>query len=342
MTKYQFFDAMQSIDPVLIERADKVKKNKSPVLKITAIAAVLALIAGAVAVVLPLLMSEEPPQKGDRIVWGNIFGDNSKIQSNAEVCQRAFAEILNEDYSAYRKDYTISAELIGEKIADTDMRTGWRWEGAYDGKEEDVVIAKAEIYAIKNVDPNAAVAVKYLDGEDPTGDSAGCYYAARNSKYHFESLEGFFNDFNVKDHIRINEDSLIYKKSRDAYYYVRDGKYKLNDNGRKELADLLLHLNADAVVSGWYDAVDDSIIKNCGGYVAISAQIDTAGTRHCFFYILDNGYIALKMENMNETAFFNVGKEITDEFFDTVRDNGELISAPIPNEGLVEESTRIG
>ncbi len=353
MTKKDFFDAMNGIDPALIERADKVKlKKKNNFVKIAAIAAAFALLVGAVAAVLPALIDDGITDDGpgtrpttqmtsDSITWSDIFalqGGNKIEIGETAAEQKAFSDILNEEYSAYRKSYVIEADRIGEKLADTDMRTGWRWENAYDGKEEDIVIAKAEIFAIKDVATNAAVAVRYLDGEDPTGDSTGYYYVAVNSKYHFESLEKFFEDFDFAGGIELKGDCIAYLRS--GYFFFTSERYRLNENGGELAAELLTGLEAEATVCGWYDAVNDDLLEGSTAYLRLTASVDTVGKSAAIFYVLDNGYMVLKITDMDEVAIFNVGRDSTDAIFKAVKDNGELIKGSENFEGLVEATTK--
>lgn len=351
MTKNDFFEAMNNIDASLIERADGevTVKRKRPILKIAAVAASFAVLAAGIAVILPALMGE--PDENivtDRIVWENVFelfDPNSKDEGGLKIWyeestayEYAFSDIIGEGYDKYEKGNSFplekTGEFIGEKLGETEVRTGWHI--VPEDRDYDVRTVKAEVYEIKGVSPDAAVAIKYL--EKAAAESTEHYYAAVNTEYEFSTLAAFLDDFSAAVHMDIGRIGLL----RAHIAGVSRGnieRYRMTDAGSAELCKLLLTLDGEAETENAYDAVDEKL-KNCDILMRFTLIMDFAGTYTNRLYVLNNGYIAIEGFG-KDIVFFNVGRENTDLFYETMKRYGEQIINPIDpdGDGLVEETT---
>jgi len=349
MKTNDFFEAMGKIGADLIERADRevTVKRKRPLLKIAVIAASFAVMVAGLAIALPSLIGgggHETP--GDVIVWENVFGlfspskgSGLKIQEEMGLAEYSFSEILTAKYEKYEIGNAFpldkNGEFIGEKIDDIEARNGWRWN--IDGKERDVVIVGAEVYEIKGVSIDAAVAVKYLEkGGSQTTEH---YYAAVNTEYNCESLSGFFDDLNAAVHMEIAKEVLACDY---AFGTHRNGveKYRMNDGIPADISKLVLGLDAEAEHVGYYEGVD-ARIRDCENMLRFTFSMDSAGRTVNFLYVLDNGYVAI--QGIGEGyVLFNVGTENTDGIFDMLEGGSELVTvipADPDGDGLVEATT---
>lgn len=349
MTKNDFFEAMNNIDASLIERADRevTVKKRRPMLKIAAIAASFAVLVAGIAAILPALMGDSGQEiPGDVIVWDNVFelfvpskGGGLKIQEETGLAEYSFSEIISAEYEKYEIGNAFpldkNSEFIGAKLDDIEARNGWRW--SIDGKERDVVTVKAEIYEIKGVSPDDAVAVKYLEkGGSQTTEH---YYVAVNSEYRCGSLSDFFDDFNAAVHMEIAKDALACEYTFNS---ERDGieKYRMNDGVPADICKLILGLDADAEHVGYYEGVD-ARIHGCENMLRFTFSMNSAGRTVNFLYVFDNGYIAMSGIGDGYTLF-NVGEENTDAVFEMLNDGSELVTvipADPDGDGLVEETT---
>ena len=187
MTKNDFFDAMNNIDPALIEHADRevTVKKRRPMLKIAAIAACFAVLVAGIAAVLPMLIGDRGNNiVTDAIVWDDVFdlfvpgkGSGNKIYDETGLAEYSFSEIVTAKYEKFEIGNAFpldkNGEFIGEKLDDIEARNGWRWN--IDGKERDVVTVKAEVYEIKGVSPDAAVAVSCMMRDTASSLSTSMY-----------------------------------------------------------------------------------------------------------------------------------------------------------------------
>ncbi len=347
--KNDFFEAMGNIDADLIERADRVVTVKRrPILKIAAIAASFALMITGLVIGLPMLIGDgdAPGDQGDVIVWDNVFdlfvpskGSGEKIFAETGLAEYSFSEILTAKYEKFEIGNAFpldkNGEFIGKKLDDIEARNGWRWN--IDGKERDVITVKAEIYEIKGVSPDAAVAVKYLEkGGSQTTEH---FYAAVNSEYKCESLSDFWDDLNAAVHMEIAKDVLACEY---AFGTHRNGveKYRMKDGVPADICKLILGLDAEAEYVGYYEGVD-ARIRGCENMLRFTFAMNSAGRSINFLYVLDNGYIA--MSGIGEGyVLFCVGIEHTDSIFDMLEGGSELVTV-IPDDpdgdGLVEVTT---
>ena len=354
MKTNDFFELMGNIDAELIERADRNAsvKSKRPIFKITAIAAAFALLVTGLAVVLPMLTGDEPDGNivGDAIVWDNVFdlfvpsskGSGEKIFAETGLAEYSFSEILTAKYEKYEIGNAFpldkNGEFIGAKLDDIKARNGWKWD--IDGKERDVITVKAEVYELRGVSPDAAVAVKYLEkGGSQTTEH---FYAAVNTEYKCGSLSEFFDDFNAAVHMNVGKVVL-----RREYGWgnsdIRTEKLNIESSAGADICKLLLGIDAEAEYMGFYDAVDTKI-KGCDLMLRLTFTMNSAGKTNNMIYVFDNGYIAVS--GIGEgVAFFNIGEAVT-EIFEAVKREGELV-AVIPadpaadpdGDGLVEVTT---
>lgn len=348
MKTNDFFETMGNIDASLIERADKVTVKRRPILKIAAIAAAFALLVTGLAVVLPMLTRDEPGGNivGDALVWSNVFGlfdpnMGSGVKEEAIAFERSsFSEIETKKYANYDLGYAFpldkNDEFFGGKLDEIKVRTGWRW---YDDTETDVVTVKAEVYELRGVSTDAAIAVKYL--EKGTSTTTEHYYAALNTEYEFTTLAAFLSDFNAAVHMDISEkDALVTAYPR--FGSNRIDKYRFADGGGANIIKHLLTLDAEAEALRSNDVVDGRM-NNCGEIRRVTFSMTSAGKMTNMLYIFDNGYIAIQGKICDGIVFFNVGGEATSKLYEIFKANTELVTVINPDstltDGLVEATT---
>ncbi len=352
MKTNDFFEAMNDIDASLIERADRKTVKTRPVWKIAAIAAAITLIAAGMLVLFPMMRGDgnEPDDTdenivGDAIVWSNVFElfnpntGSGVIEEAKALVEKSFAEIETKKYAKYDLGNAFplekNDEFFGERLDEIKVRTGWYVY--YNDTERDVVTVKAEVYEIKGVSTDAAVAVKYL--EKGTAKTTEHFYAAVNTEYKCESLSGFFDDFNAAVHMEISKEALAREYAFGSYAGGIE-KYRMNDGVPADICKLILGLDADAEPVGRYEGVDAKI-HGCENMLRFTFAMNSAGRMINMLYVFDNGYIAIQGIGEGYTLF-NVGVENTDAVFEMLKDGSELVTV-IPTDpdgdGLVEVTT---
>ena len=342
-----FFEIMGDIDPALIDRADKTATKRHAFVRLAAVAAAFALLVTGLAVVLPMLTRDEPGGNivGDALVWSNVFGlfdpnMGSGVKEEAIAFERSsFSEIETKKYAKYDLGYAFpldkNDEFFGGKLDEIKIRTGWYVY--YNDTETDVVTVKAEVYEIKGVSTDAAVAVKYL--EKGTSTTTEHYYAALNTEYEFTTLADFLSDFNAALHMDIGKDALVTEYPR--FNSKKIDKYLVTEGG-SDIVKFLLTLDGEAEVVHPYDAVDGRM-NNCGEIRRVTFSMASAGKMMNSLYIFDNGYIAIGGPICDGIIFFNVGGEATSELYEIFKANTELVTVINPDstltDGLVEATT---
>ena len=207
----------------------------------------------------------------------------------------------------------------------------------YNDTETDVVTVKAEVYELRGVSTDAAVAVKYL--EKGTSTTTEHFYAALNTEYEFSTLQSFFSDFNAALHMDIGKDALVTDYPR--FNSKKIDKYRVTEGG-SDIVKFLLTLDGAAEVVHPYDAVDGRM-NNCGEIRRVTFSMASAGKMTNMLYIFDNGYIAIQGKICDGIVFFNVGGEATSELYEIFKANTELVTVINPDstltDGLVEATT---
>ena len=343
-----FFEIMGDIDPALIDRADKTATKRHTFVRLAAVAAAFALLVTGLAAVLPMLTRDDPGGNivGDALVWSNVFGlfdpnMGSGVKEEAIAFERSsFSEIKTKKYAKYDLGNAFpldkNDEFFGGKLDEIKVRTGWRW---YDDTETDVVTVKAEVYELRGVSTDAAIAVKYL--EKGTSTTTEHYYAALNTEYEFTTLAAFLSDFNAAVHMDISEkDALVTAYPR--FGSNRIDKYRFADGGGANIIKHLLTLDAEAEALRSNDVVDGRM-NNCGEIRRVTFSMASAGKMTNMLYIFDNGYIAIQGKICDGIVFFNVGGEATSKLYEIFKANTELVTVINPDstltDGLVEATT---
>lgn len=346
MKTNEFIELMGNIDRSLIERADRkvTVKSHRPIMKIAAIAASFAVLIAGLAATLPMLIGDDtPPITQDAIVWENVFdnivlgkGGGLKIlEESGALVESAFSEIESEKYEKYKLGNCFPLEsgheFIGKKLDEITVRTGWYLH--FEEKETDVVTVKAEVYEIKGVSTDAAIAIKYL--ENGASNSTEHYYAAVNTEYGFTTLSDFLDDFNAAVHMNMGKDAYLAEYSPNLT--GDSAKYRLDDGAGSDIIKLLMGLDAAAEIEGYYEEVDEKAV-GCDEMLRLTFAMNSAGRTINFLCVFDNGYIAVQ-GFCEGYAFFNVGVEATDALWAAFAEYAELETNEYGEDDLVEVTT---
>ncbi len=338
MTGEQFFDAMGGIDPALIERAEGIKKKKSPVLKIAAIAAAFALIVGAVSAIIPALTGV--PLTEDRMVWKNIFEPERweplSLLGLFLPQEQSPTFYVNYEYDDPQYENPLHGgvveEEIGEKIGQTEVHA---WYTTEDNEiYSDWGKCQVKFYEIVGISRDIAIAYKYVDYEENTFfDRDGEYRYMWNGDHEFKTLDEFYSysgNINVvmRDVVRY-ENSPVFKWifSKTDIYMSRS--WSILDGGPADhIPEILLSAEGDIYAESMYSAVKGEAFDDMTEYLKIEVGSSKFGTR-IVYYITDNGYVIIEFA---ETMYFvNVGVAKTAQMVHDITDPMELYVAPEPN-----------
>ena len=349
MKTNEFFEMMGDIDRPLIERADAKAVRKRPFIKIAVIAAAVALLAGLMLAVLPSMLKGEQITE-DVVVWANIFtmlspgnedglisGENyTENIGEAIVSESVFAEIISNNYA----DYIIGSRIsigqdgvyIGEKLDEVDIRTGWYHHS--DGTEHDVMSVKAEVYEIGGVARKAAVAIRYLEKGIFDSDY---YYFAANQNYELTTLSDFYTDLNADIYLNLSDSAFIFEVPEDKVGILTVNKYLFNDGAEKMFSELLLSLDGDGKIVGYYDKAGFSLKKGDRA-LKLAFVLRTSSRIVHHIYIFENGMIAIQGRD-DGVATFDIGVDATDSLWELFEKTAHPEKSAYSEDGLVEATT---
>ncbi len=177
MKKEQLYEAIGEIkDSYIQEAREPLKTHPSPWIKWGAIAASLCVIVTVACFALypGLWTRNSPTTEPIDITEETAFGS------------RYVYRVDSEPYYAYSSGKVIDAEQIGDKITDVTVTAGWITNPTHEPREEHL---RGEIYAIRNISPDVAVALRFLDRGDAVTTTH--YYVLLNLKADLSSLQDY-------------------------------------------------------------------------------------------------------------------------------------------------------
>ena len=348
-----FFEIMGDIDPALIDRADKKAIKKTPFLKIAAIAAAVALLAGGMLAVLPMLIGGDAGFVQESVAWSDIIkmfspgnsdgwsGGEINAENETVIEKSAFAEIVSGNYMDYIIGGSVipvghNGSYIGDKLGEVEVRTGWLTHA--EKKEKDVMIVKAEVYEIGGVSSKAAVAIRYLEKSATNSEYfSRYYYVAVNNNYELTTLSKFFADLNAETYMSMSQYVLRVEVPDSANGEINIDKYQLENEAREKIRDLILSLDDSGVIMGYYDEAGVTVKKGAK-VIEFSFMLETSNRGIHHLFVFDNGNIAIESFG-NDVAFFDVGVEATDALWTMFAEYAKLSTDKYTEDDLVEAVT---
>lgn len=189
----------------------------------------------------------------------------------------------------------ISADMLLDKI------------GNYTANGTDMIndvkyTKNAEVYSVKNISSECAVAVK-LEGMEE-------YYVYVNPYYHPETLGEFIDDLNLKEQLSFGTVTYNYSEIKGNTYIDERVEFTTVD---------------DEVI--WQKLLGDTKLKNIksddihygGATINISVNVDLLGYENIGIWITNDGYMHTNI--LDSAKVFNIGKEKVTEVTDYLLDN---------------------
>lgn len=258
-------------------------------------------------------------------IYGFMYNPESGHHATY-ISERHMTIILDDNFSSYQSARVIDEEYIGEKINDVEVKGYWHHHA--DDTDTDIEYLRAEIYAIKNVDACAAVAVKYLD--KGSANTTVHYYTFFNQDVEWSSIKELIalygsEYFDINSSIGINDfvDGTVI-----------DRTYNLSDNEIETLEEMLV---ACAGEKKTLTSEDFKIIVSKGTkQVRLCCDLPSAGISQIPMFITDGGY--LLMTWYGEDIYFDIGKDKALSIINLIEKNGT--DHAYDNETIVTETTK--
>ncbi len=229
--------------------------------------------------------------------------DETEVTQDIAIIPRWDTLSVIEQYSGVDLDgvrYTsrktkIAADMLLDKIGNYTA----------DGMDmiNDVKYTKnAEVYSVKNISSECAVAVK-LEGMEE-------YYVYVNPYYHPETLGEFLTDLNLKELLSFGTVSYNYSEIK----------------GKTYIDERVEFTNVDDEVI-WQKLLGDTTLQNVksddihygGATINISVNVDLLGYENIGIWITNDGYMHTNI--LDSAKVFNIGKEKVTEVTDYLLDN---------------------
>lgn len=196
MKSEKIIRAIGGIDDDIIEASESVKTSNPREriwIKWSFVAAAAILVIATGAMILPgMLKGNDPIAAPDTNGVGEGVGDPNYHGSEAYLYEAYDYSVDEGRFSSYVKGRVISDDKVAEKIADVTVTAGWvRAEGLPQAEKEH---ARAEIYGIKGVSADTAVAIKFLDKLE--AQLTTCYYVIMNPDADLSPVEDYIIESN--------------------------------------------------------------------------------------------------------------------------------------------------
>ncbi len=325
MTRNDFFDAIGNIDLDIIEHADKVQTKKKKVMKISIIAASLAVLIAVYATVGPMILMQRSTL-GGKLIWSDVIDSVAWIfkplmgTGELKVTGRIDYDYEKPEYGEMNMGGIVYDE-IGEKIDETDVHIT---EIIYQTDETiDHGIFTLHIYEIVGVPREVALAYRYIgNNEDKFFD--GKIHYMWNDDYKFEKLSELFRWSDADEHMKYAGTFRTYERSSGIFRnFELSGIYKCGVYPEKErqLFDLLLSLDGEMehVEVGFSNR---DRLKDVGEYVKINASFKSIYWS-ITFYVMDNGNLMIELSD--DIYFTDLGAERAKELISDIKACGVFI-----------------
>ena len=198
MKNKELWSAVGEIDDDLIENADRpVKKKEFGTVWIRwgTLAAALVLIIALGVFVLPGMFKGNAPQTPDKTLVNNEggagVGDPSYTGSELYLYEWYDYSVDSGEFASYVKGRVIPDGKVGAKITEVTVTAGWVRPEQYEQSEKEH--ARAEIYEIKGISKEVAVAIRFIDKLE--AQLTDCYYVIMNPDADLTPVESYVITF---------------------------------------------------------------------------------------------------------------------------------------------------
>lgn len=303
MNKKNISDIVSNIDSRFIDEAASVKKKNISLVRYVAIAACVAVfvIAGVIVFnndftnpqILPTNQAETTTAANGHTETENQTESGCVVspQWTDMITPQKYGELQINEKTYSTQIYEIAYENIAEFVTATQL-TG------YDIHEDKNYTVDAEVYSIKNINEECALAVRF-SGEEK-------FYVYINVWYTPETLEEFIISLNLKENLSFG----------NAYYdYIEENRHialEFVDFDDRLAWDMIL--NNTEVKNIEYMGLYDKLLD-------ISIDVELLGEKNVMLCVTADGYIVTNLLNAQKSFF--VGEEKAKAFADYIFENVE-------------------
>ncbi len=261
---------------------------------------------------------------------------SDQLVEDGVLVKSAVAEITEGKYAAYVAGHVIDADHVGELLERVTVKSYWKWSISpppNKDREEDVTYIGAEVYAIKDVVPEAAVCVRYL--EQGVATTTTHYYIYSNPNWTGDSLEAFFEAFDAETHLSLYQNqSFLFSREdeKEINGTVSNGedqaevrlRLTLSDADREVLRAMLLECKGEAKAIANVEALDAYIAEGTR-QAQLFVRMNSYANRLLCIQIFSNGY--LMVCGNGSPMLFEIGEESANAIIERM---GACVWTPMP------------
>jgi hypothetical protein len=208
-----------------------------------------------------------------------------------------------EKYHMENRGARINAAFVGEYIGRAAAEGGR--EHYFEHDPDLILFHGCDVFALKNVSPECAVAIKY--------DGYSGFFTFSNGRYSPETLGDFVADLNLRENLVVNYVGYTYREQS------ADGKgiYKYDQYEPPEMSVI------------WNMLFFDLSIKNAGpdhhhdNKMGMAVDVKTIGESNISLGVNEDGYLQTNILRSGKS--FYIGKDRVNAFINYVRKNCKLI-----------------
>ena len=300
MNREKLSEALENINSTYIEAAGNYRKkqtSKMNFFKWSSLAACFT------ALMITSVLFIQNVIRADDAYWSEPMKEHAILE------QRKICIINDPTYADYISLRVIDPTYVGEKLSETEVKSFWR--NFLLNEDTDFELLRAEIYIIKDVSPDIAVCIRYLDEGDALTTTH--YYTYVNTNYKPKNFGDFCRtfalDFSAKNGVTLSypsEEGTIYQYCDIDGNILTRSLISLSDAKTRSVAVW----NGDPALEN-----EKEILKNCSAQAFFSGEISPGGTFSCRIY--DNGYLYIQI-NKTISYLFEISDVKTDSVFRTI------------------------
>ena len=259
------------------------------------------------------------PWKDAQYLMGFDSGNKGEMSAAVEI---AVEKITEGKYAAYEAGQVIDASLVGERLDTVTVKTYWYF--VPQKAERDVTYIGGEVYAIKDVSPDAAVCVRYT--EKGVANTTTHYYIYSNPAWQGESLEKFYTAFDLEEYLVMTQ-SVAYLFTRDT---LESGngelrtRISMTEAERAEIRAMLLSLTGERKSVTNAEELD-AYIADSMEQAQLIVRANTVWNRYFAIQVFDNGYLMI-VQGTGAPMLFEIGEDASTELLFLMK-QAEIVEA---------------
>lgn len=254
--------------------------------------------------------------------WNAYLHPPIDEQPQALIREYRIVGVSDGPYAGFRPVRVCEEDRVGEKIGEVTVYAAWLYVSTkgvplrepFDNEKETL---RAEVHALRNIAPETAVCVKYLDKSEAL--TLDHYYTFIDPAAVFASPAAFFAAFNAAETLLPDGATAGALVENVKLTDIRNSSYFLNAEAAAALRDKLLTLDGTASQD-----TEEQMFSSCEKRASI--QVDMSSGLSGRLSLLSSGYLSFRPDNLWDTAdqIFRISPSDAADLIRLIEDRGTL------------------